>query len=108
MKQHVLVISAAALALCCAGSAFANPGDAPRAHRRQVRQEQRIEQGRRSGSLTPREAMRLERGQGRIDRMHGRMQADGRMSRRERARLDRAQDRQSRHIHRAKHNRRSR
>ncbi len=108
MKQHVLVISAAALAICCAGSAFADSGNAPRAHRRQVRQEQRIHQGQRSGSLTPRETVRLQRGQGRIHRMHGRMQADGRMSWRERARLERAQDRQSRHIYRAKHNRRSR
>ena len=76
----------------------------PRIDQRQDNQERRIEQGVRSGELTPRETARLERGQARIRKMERHALADGRISRRERAAIDRAQDQQNQLIARLKHN----
>ena len=76
----------------------------PQIDQRQDRQERRIEQGVRSGELTPREAARVERGQARIRRMERQALADGRISRRERAAIDREQDKQNQLIARLKHN----
>ena len=75
---------------------------------RQANQEQRIEQGIRSGQLTAGEAARLERGQARIERMERRALADGRMDPRERRRIMQAQEVQSRHIYREKHDNQTR
>lgn len=77
----------------------------PRVDQRQANQEQRIEQGAASGSLTPREANRLERGQQRVEGMETRAQADGVVSRRERVQLHRAQAAESRRIYGEKHDR---
>ncbi len=79
----------------------------PRIDQRQNTQERRIEQGVRSGSLTPRETARLERGQARIRHMERQALADGRISRRERAAIDREQAKQNQLIARLKHNDRS-
>ena len=80
----------------------------PQIDQRQERQERRIEQGVRSGELTPRETARLERGQARIREMERRALADGRISPRERAAIDREQDKQNQLIARLKHNERTR
>ena len=80
----------------------------PQADQRQDRQERRIQQGVRSGELTPREAARLERGQARIRQMQQDALADGHINRRERAAIDREQDKQNQLIARLKHNDRSR
>lgn len=80
----------------------------PQIDQRQDRQERRIEQGVRSGELTPRETARLERGQARIRQMERQALADGRISRRERAAINREQDKQNQLIARLKHNNRSR
>ena len=77
----------------------------PRVDQRQANQEQRIDQGVASGSLTQREANRLERGQQHVDNMENRAKADGVVTRGERARLHQAQDVQSARIHRQKHDR---
>jgi len=76
----------------------------PRIDQRQDNQERRIEQGVRSGALTPREAARLERGQARIREMERQAMADGHVSRRERAAIDAEQERQNQLIARLKHN----
>jgi len=80
----------------------------PQIDQRQERQERRIEQGVRSGELTPRETARLERGQARIRQMERQALADGHISRRERAAINREQDRQNQLIARLKHNARTR
>ena len=80
----------------------------PQIDQRQDRQERRIEQGVRSGELTPRETARLERGQARIRQMERQALADGRISRRERAAIDREQGKQNQLIARLKHNDRAR
>lgn len=103
----------AALTLALAvisGAAYAQSSatpSTPRIDQRQANQQQRIDQGVKSGSLTEREAARLEKGQQRIDRMENRAMADGKMTRQERRRIEQAQDRQSTQIYRESHDRQS-
>ena len=101
MKQ---IRFAVAIALAVPVLAFAQAAT-PRVDQRQAAQEQRIEQGAASGSLTQRETNRLERGQQRVDNMENRAKADGVVTRRERAGLHRVQDRQSERIYAQKHDR---
>jgi hypothetical protein len=71
---------------------------------RNVNQEQRIENGVKSGQLTAGETARLERQQSRIDRREGRAAADGHVGPGEQARIQRGENRASRNIFRKKHN----
>jgi hypothetical protein len=105
--RFVPVLVAVLLAGAALGAPIACAADldnTPRIDWRDQRQENRIEQGVNSGSLTPREATRLERGQTRVDHMQNRAAANGVVSARERARITRAQNVQSRRIARKKHN----
>ena len=70
---------------------------------RDIHQQQRIEQGLRSGQLTVQEAAGLERETARIDRLQARALSDGRLSAEEAARINRAQDRLSQDIRRETH-----
>ena len=99
MKKLLTVAVLGALSL----PAFAQ-NTTPQIDQRQATQERRIEQGVRSGELTPREAARVERGQARIRQMERQALADGHISRRERAAIDREQDKQNQLIARLKHN----
>jgi hypothetical protein len=103
MEKVLIAAVLAALSL----PAFAQ-NTTPQIDQRQDRQERRIEQGVRSGELTPREAARLKRGQARIRQMERQALADGHISPRERAAIDREQDKQNQLIARLKHNDRSR
>ena len=91
-----------AIALSVPALAFAQT-KTPRVDQRQANQQQRIDQGVASGSLTQHEANRLERGQQRVDNIEARAKADGVVTREERARLHQAQDTQSRRIYAQKH-----
>jgi hypothetical protein len=71
---------------------------------RDINQENRIEQGLKSGQLSTGEAARLERGEARIDKMESRALKDGNLSPEEAARIQRAQNQESREINRLKHN----
>jgi len=71
---------------------------------RDVNQQQRIEQGLKSGSLNTREASRLESGEARIDRMESNAMKDGKLSPAEKARIQRAQNQESRDINRLENN----
>lgn len=73
---------------------------------RNANQEQRIENGIKSGSLTDREAAGLEHGQARVDRKEGQAAADGHVGAGEQHRIRSAENHQSKHIFRDKHNRR--
>ena len=70
---------------------------------RERHQQQRINQGIRSGELTRREARRLEAGEARIRTDERVARADGTVTPRERARLQRELNRESRSIYRQKH-----
>ncbi len=73
---------------------------------RQDTQAARIDQGVRSGALTPRETGHLERQQGRIANTEARMRArhDGVLTARNHTKLARMQNHANRSIYRAKHN----
>ena len=70
---------------------------------RNINQQQRIEQGIKSGELSNREAGRLERGQAHINRMQARAGADGHVGRNEQKNIQMAENRQSARIHHEKH-----
>jgi hypothetical protein len=72
---------------------------------RQVNQQARIHQGRRSGELNRRETSRLEREQRRIQIEKRIAQGDGTVTPAEKAFLRREQNRANRHIYREKHDR---
>jgi hypothetical protein len=77
----------------------------PRVDQRQANQEQRIQQGVQSGSLTQKEAAKLEKGQDHVQKMEDKAKADGKVTPKERARLQHAENVQSRSIAREKHDR---
>ena len=93
---------AAALLLAAAIPALAQTAvpTAPltRIEQREANQQKRIEQGEKSGALTPREAGRLERGQARVEKMEQKAGADGKISGREARRIEHAQDQQNKAI----------
>lgn len=71
---------------------------------RQDHQQDRIDQGKRSGQITRREAHKLEKQQRGIERAENRAKADGVVTRREARKIERTQNKASRDIHRAKTN----
>ncbi|HEY6896965.1 MAG TPA: hypothetical protein VI279_06865 [Rhodocyclaceae bacterium] len=100
--RHIAVL---ALLSCSAAAALAQSSATPNIDRREARQEKRIEQGEKSGALTPKEAARLERGQAHVENMETKAKADGKVTAKERARIEHAQNVQSRKIYREKHDR---
>ena len=76
----------------------------PGIERRDARQDQRIQNGVRDGSLTHGEANRLERGQDRVNRYEARARSDGVVTQGERSRIDGMQNRESRQIYADRHN----
>jgi hypothetical protein len=73
---------------------------------RNVNQQERIEQGVRSGELTKKEVGNLERGQAHVDHKETRAAADGHVGTGEQHAIQNAENQQSKKIHREKHNRR--
>lgn len=73
---------------------------------RQANQQRRIEQGVRSGALTPGETRRVETGEARLAYRKDMMRArdDGHLSTRDRMALNRQETRLSRRLYNAKHN----
>jgi hypothetical protein len=70
---------------------------------RNITQQQRINQGIKSGELTNHEAGRLEKGESRIARKEARAGANGHVSAGEQARVQHAENRESARIYRQKH-----
>src|SRR4051812_15631210 len=92
-------IIAAAFGTVFTGAAMAQSGTI----QRDVNQQERIEQGLKSGQLTTREAAKLQREEARVERDQARAMRDGKLSDAEKARLAREQDKVSRDIYREKH-----
>ncbi len=91
------------------GLMMANPAEAARADRRQVKQQARIVQGVKSGELTKAEAARLEAQHLAVQREIRQARADdGVIGPAERAKIERKQDRLNRRIYRQKHDGQSR
>ena len=102
-----LAAAAAALSLGAAAPALADTSEQI-IDRRQERQEERIDQGTRSGELNRRETARLERGQAHVTGMEHRALADGHINRAEFRRIEAAQNTQSHRIYHQKHDRQHR
>jgi len=97
-----LTVIAFILAAPFAASAFAQTVGSE--VQRDINQENRIEQGLKSGQLSTGEAARLEKGEARIDKMESKAVKDGTLAPQEAARIQRAQNQESEAINRAKHN----
>jgi hypothetical protein len=69
---------------------------------RNVNQQERIEQGVKSGSLTKRETAGLEKGQAHVERKEARAGKDGHVSASEQAGIQHAENKQSKRIHKEK------
>ena len=101
MKTAATVIAVAVAGLFSVAASAQTAGSEVQ---RDVNQQQRIEQGLKSGSLNTREAAKLERGEARIDRMESNAMKDGKLSPAEKARIQRAQNQESRQINRLESN----
>jgi len=106
-KQITLILGSLAFVLVLSFAANAQTYHRYRGiEARQAEQQRRIDQGIRSGQLTPLEAKRLEAQQAHIEELEGRLRASGgRLTPAERARLERDLNRSSRAIYREKHDR---
>jgi hypothetical protein len=90
--------------LAAAGSAAAQSNQTPNLDKREVRQQQRITQGIRSGQLTPAETANLETRESKLNDDEARAKSDGVVTKKERALLQREANRDSKAIYRKKHN----
>jgi hypothetical protein len=99
--KRLLISTAVVLVLASSGAMAQTVGSEVQ---RDLNQQNRIEQGLKSGSLTTGEASRLERGEGRIDRMESNALRNGNLSPAETARIQRAQNQESRQINRLEQN----
>ena len=80
-----------------------SPAATPGVDQRQVNQQQRIDQGVKSGQLTGKEAANLEKGQAQVDKKEAKAKADGKVTPKEREKLKQAQNKQSAKIKQEKH-----
>jgi hypothetical protein len=95
------------LAIVAAASVFAFSATMTTAgviHKRQKRQHARIQQGVRSGEITPDEAARLRAEEQGVQADRKRALADGKITKRERSSILHEQNQASRDIRRKKHN----
>ena len=95
------VFNITAITLAFAASSYA---DTPKIDNREANQEQRIDQGSRSGALTPKEEAKLDAGQAKIEKMEEKAKADGHVTKHERKHINKEQNVQSKKIHDMKHN----
>ena len=102
MKRSTMI--AILVGVCAMVSAAYAQDKTPVVDQREQHQQQRIEQGVKSGELTNGETLRLEKQQAKIKTDEMKMKSDGKVTPRERAKLKREQNRASRNIYRKKHN----
>ncbi len=106
MQRTTLALALAAT-LAIAGTASAQTTTpvtpAPTDTQRNVDQQQRIEDGLKSGQLNTHEAAKLEQGEAKIDRMESNAAKNGNVSAAEAARIQKAQNHQSKAIYAQKH-----
>jgi len=100
VKYLTLLFASASLAC---GAAYADETRAQKDTERDVNQQERIEQGLKSGELNTREAGKLEKREAHVEKLEARAEGDGKISKAEQARITAAQNRTSRAIHNQKH-----
>ncbi len=95
-------------ALLAGGSLVAQETTTPKrerqVERRADRQQKRIDQGVKNGSLTPKEAANTERHEAKLQKDISKAEADGKITKKEQKQLNREENRDSRRIYRKKHN----
>ena len=104
MNRNFLVtalVATAALGTSFAASAQTNAANTTQ---RDVKQEQRIENGLQNGTITTRENAELQRDEAHVDRLQAKDMKDGSLSPAEKAQLTAAQNKTSRDISKATHN----
>lgn len=94
-------LSACAVTVSVATPAFAQSTASE--GQRDINQQQRIEQGLKSGALTTQEAGRLEGEEARVEKMQANALRDGKLTPEEKARIGRAQNKVSQDIYHEKH-----
>lgn len=102
MNNRILAALIAAAVLPVA----AQTTSTPRVDQRQASQEARIQQGVKSGELTPKETAKLDKGQAKVQKVENKAVADGKVTPKESARLERAQNKQGKKIAKKKNNQR--
>ena len=94
---------ATALATAFAAPVLAQDAGSSSNTQRDLNQQQRIENGLKSGQLNTREAGRLERGEAHVEKLEARAGRDGTVSAAEQSRITAAQNRESAAIYNQKH-----
>ena len=109
LKTSIAACVIAALPALAFAQATPPAGTAtPNIDKRKAEQQQRIDQGAKSGELTEREAASLQKGQTKVQRMEDKAKADGVVTDKERKKITHEQDKQSKRIEREKHDRQRR
>jgi hypothetical protein len=103
IKMMIATLTIAVLPGLAAAQTTPSDAAAARIDQRQANQQQRIDQGVKSGELNQREAARLQKGQDRVQRKEDKAKADGVITKKEANQIERAQDRQSARIYNQKH-----
>jgi hypothetical protein len=103
MKTTAITIQLVAMSVLTT-AAWAQATTAEKDQQRDVNQQQRIEQGLKSGQLSTKEAGSLERQEQHVDKMEARDLRNGSISPAEQAKLNAAQNRVSNQIYADKHN----
>ena len=101
-------VLAAAVFVCALFGTVLAQTKTPVVDQREQNQQKRIEQGVKSGELTPVETRRLEAREGKIKADELNAKSDGKVTPTERRKLNRELNRESRRISRKKHNNRYR
>jgi hypothetical protein len=101
MKQMILTMIASGLIVGTPGIAFADD-----IHQRKENQQERIGNGVKNGTLTPKETVNLEKKEGKLNKEihHDRVQNGGNLTNKEKAQVNRQQNHLSRQIYKDKHN----
>ena len=102
MRKKLTIIAIVAISAVT----FIDTAFAGRAANRQIRQQERIFQGVKSGELSRGEMARLERQQARIEGAKVLSRRDGVVTKKEKVKLEVMQDKASHNIYRMKHNNR--
>ena len=97
-----ITVTAMGLAACAIATA-ASAQNAADTIQRDVNQQNRIEQGLKSGELTTKEAGKLEREESHIDKMESNALKDGKMTNAEKRRIESAENKASKDIYNEKH-----
>ena len=108
MNRFQTILAAAmigAMTLPAFAQAPAATPSTPNLDKREANQQRRIDQGVKSGQLTPQESARLEKRQERLTAHENKAKSDGVVTKKERAHLQAEANRNSRVIAREKHDR---